>query len=65
MNEIKLVRARAAAMGSIGVLLHHDRETLMQILGWVKSHLHEEKAMEVEALHQANLAIQKAKHGKA
>ena len=65
MNELKLVRARAAAMGSIGVLLHHDRETLMQILGWVKSHLHEEKVMEVEALHQANLAIQKAKNGKA
>ena len=65
MNELKLVRARAAAMGSIGVLLHHDRETLMQILGWVKSHLHEEKAMEAECLHQANLAIQKAKHGKA
>ena len=65
MNDIKLIRARAAAMGSIGVLLHHDRECLMQILGWVKSHLHEEKVMEVEALHQANLAIQKAKNGKA
>jgi hypothetical protein len=65
MNDIKIVRARAAAMGSIGVLLHHDRDTLMQILVWVKSHLHAEKAMEVEALHQANLAIQKAKNGKA
>ena len=65
MNELKIVRARAAAMGSIGVLLHHDRESLMQILGWVTSHLKEEEAMAAEALFQANLAIQKAKNGKA
>jgi hypothetical protein len=65
MDNIKLVRARAAAMGSIGVLLHHDRETLMQIMTWVKEHLLAEEAIEVEALFQANLAIQKAKHGKA
>ena len=65
LENIKIIRARGNAMGSISILLHHDRETLMQILGWVKSHLHEEKAMEVEALHQANLAIQKAKNGKA
>ena len=65
MENIKVVRARAEAMGSISILLHHDRDSLMQILGWVKSHLHEEKVMELESLHQANLAIQKAKHGKA
>lgn len=61
----KIVRARAAAMGSIGVLLHHDRESLMKILGWVKSHLQEEEAMAAESLYQTNLAIQKAKNGKA
>ena len=65
MDDMKLIRARAAAMGSIGVLLHHDRDTLIQIMGWVKDHLKAEKAMEVEALNQANLAIQKAKNGKA
>ena len=62
---MKLMRARAAAMGSIGVLIHHDREALMQILGWVKDRLQAEEVMEEEALYQANLAIQKAKNGKA
>ena len=57
--------ARAAAMGSIGVLLHHDRESLMQIMTWVKEHLRAEELMQAEALYQANLAIQKAKNGKA
>lgn len=65
MNNIKIVQARGDALGSISILLHHDRETLMQILGWVKSHLHEEKEMAAESLYQANLAIQKAKNGKA
>jgi hypothetical protein len=59
------MRARAAAMGSIGVLIHHDREALMQILGWVKDRLQAEEVMEEKALYQANLAIQKAKNGKA
>ena len=62
---MKLVRARAAAMGSIGVLIQHDRETLMKILTFVKDHLLREEAMEADALYQANLAIQKAKNGKA
>lgn len=65
MDNIKLMRARAAAMGSIGVLIHHDREALMQILGWVKDRLQAEEVMEEKALYQANLAIQKAKNGKA
>ena len=65
MDNIKLVRARAAAMGSIGVLLHHDRETLLKILSFVKEHLLAEEAMEAESLYLANLAIQKAKNGKA
>jgi len=65
LDNIKLMRARAAAMGSIGVLIHHDREALMQILGWVKDRLQAEEVMEEKALYQANLAIQKAKNGKA
>jgi hypothetical protein len=65
MDNMKLVRARAAAMGSIGVLIQHDRETLMKILTFVKDHLLREEAMEAEALYQANLVIQKAKNGKA
>jgi hypothetical protein len=65
MTEIKLVRARAAAMSSIGVLLHHDRESLMQILGWVKDHLLEEEAQATKALFLANQAIRKAQNGKA
>jgi len=65
MDNMKLVRARAAAMGSIGVLIQHDRETLMKILTFVKDHLLREEAMEADALYQANLAIQKAKNGKA
>jgi hypothetical protein len=65
MNDIKLIRARAAAMGSIGVLLHHDRDALMQILAWIKSHLQEEEAMAVRAMFEANEAIRKAQYGKA
>jgi hypothetical protein len=65
MNELKIVRARAAAMGSIGVLLHHDRESLMQILAWVKDHLLEEEAQATKALFLANEAIRKAQNGKA
>ena len=65
MDNVRIIRARAGAMSSIGVLLHHDRESLLQIMDWVKEHLLAEEAMEAEALYQANLAIQKAKHGKA
>jgi hypothetical protein len=65
LDKTKIIRARAAAMGSIGVLIQHDRETLMQILTFVKDHLLREEAMEANALYQANLAIQKAKNGKA
>jgi len=65
MDELKLVRAKAAAISSIGVLMKHDRESLMQLLTFVKNHLLTEQAMEAEALFQANLAIQKAKNGKA
>jgi hypothetical protein len=65
MNELKIVRARAAAMGSLGVLLHHDRESLMQILGWVKDHLLEEEAQATKAMFEANEAIRKAQYGKA
>ena len=65
MDNIKLVRAKAAAISSIGVLMKHDRESLMQLLTFVKNHLLAEEAMEKEALFQANLAIQKAKNGKA
>ena len=65
MDELKLVRAKAAAMGSIGVLIQHDREALLQILDLIKDHLLQEKIMATQALYQANLAIQKAKNGKA
>ena len=65
MDELKLVRAKAAAMGSIGVLIQHDREALIQILDLIKDHLLQEKIMAERALYQTNLAIQKAKHGKA
>ena len=65
LNEIKIVRARAAAMSSIGVLLHHDRESLMQIMSWVKEHLLAEEAMAVRAMFEANEAIRKAQNGKA
>jgi hypothetical protein len=65
MTEIKLVRARAAAMSSIGVLLHHDRESLQQILTFVKDHLLKEEAQATKALFLANEAIRKAQYGKA
>jgi len=65
MDELKLVRAKAAAMGSIGVLIQYDREALLEILDLIKDHLLQEKIMATQALYQANLAIQKAKNGKA
>jgi D-arabinose 1-dehydrogenase-like Zn-dependent alcohol dehydrogenase len=65
MDELKLVRAKAAAMGSIGVLIQYDREALLEILDLIKDHLLQEKIMATRALYQANLAIQKAKNGKA
>ena len=65
MDELKLVRARGAAMHSLGILIQHDRESLLQIIDFVKQHLLEEEAQATKALYQANLAIQKAKHGKA
>jgi hypothetical protein len=65
LDEIKIVRARASAMSSIGVLLHHDRESLMQIMSWVKEHLLAEEAMATIAMEQANMAIKKAQNGKA
>ena len=52
-------------MSSIGVLLHHDRESLMQIMSWVKEHLLAEEAMAVRAMFEANEAIRKAQNGKA
>ena len=63
--NIKLVRARAAAMSSIGVLINHDRESLLQIISWVEDHLLEEKVMEENALLAAIAAIRKAQYGKA
>jgi hypothetical protein len=65
MNEIKIVRARAAAMSSIGVLINHDRESLLQIISWVEDHLLEEKVKEENALLDAIAAIRKAQYGKA
>jgi hypothetical protein len=65
MDDMKLVRAKAAAISSIGVLMRHDREALMHLLTFVKDRLLEEESMAAEALFQANLAIQKAKNGKA
>lgn len=65
MNNIKLVRARAAAMSSIGVLLEHDREALLGIISWVERHLKQEEYMAEKALLAANEAIGKAKNGKA
>jgi hypothetical protein len=65
MDELKLVRAKAAAMGSIGVLIQYDREALLEILDLIKDHLLQEKIMATRALYQTNLAIQKAKNGKA
>jgi hypothetical protein len=65
MDELKLVRARGAAMHSLGILIHHDRESLQQILTFVKDHLLEEEAQATKALVLANEAIRKAQYGKA
>jgi hypothetical protein len=65
LDKTKIIRARAAAMGSIGVLIEHDRETLLQILTFVKEHLLAEEAMAVRAMLEANEAVRKAQYGKA
>jgi hypothetical protein len=65
MDNIKLVRARGAAMHSLGILINHDRESLMQILTFVKDHLLEEEARATRAMFLANDAIKKARYGKA
>ena len=52
-------------MSSIGVLINHDRESLLKIISWVEDHLLEEKVMEENALLAANAAIRKAQYGKA
>ena len=65
MDNIKLVRARGAAMHSLGILINHDRESLMQILTFVKDHLLEEEARATRAMFLANDAIEKARYGKA
>jgi hypothetical protein len=65
MDNMKLLRAKGVAMHSLGILINHDRESLQQILTFVKDHLLEEEAQANRALYQANLAIQKAKNGKA
>lgn len=62
---MKLMRAKAAAMGSIGVLIQYDREALFQILDLIKDHLLEEQLMETRAMFEANQAIRKAQNGKA
>ena len=65
MDNMKLMRAKAAAMGSIGVLIQYDREALFQILDLIKDHLLEEQLMETRAMFEANQAIRKAQHGTA
>jgi hypothetical protein len=65
LNNIEIIKAKGNAMKYIGVLIKHDREALMHILSRVQEYLLTEQAMEAEALFQANLAIQRAKHGKA
>jgi hypothetical protein len=65
MDKLKLVRARGAAMHSLGILIHHDRESLQQILTFVKDHLLEEEAQATKALFLANEAIRKVQYGKA
>jgi len=65
MDELKLVRAKAAAMGSIGVLIQYDREALLEILDLIKDHLLQEKIMATRAMFEANQAIRKAQNGKA
>lgn len=65
MDEMKLMRARAAAMSSIGVLLHHDQAALLHILAWVKNHLLEDEARANEAMLMSYAVIRKARYGKA
>ena len=65
MDNIKLMRAKVAAMGSIGVLIQYDREALLQILDLIKDHLLEEQLMATRAMFEANQAIRKAQNGKA
>ena len=42
MDNMKLIRAKGAAMHSLGILINHDRESLQQILTFVKDNLLEE-----------------------
>ena len=65
MDNMKLMRAKAAAMGSIGVLIQYDREALLQILDLIKDHLLEEQLMATRAMFEANQAIRKAQNGTA
>ena len=52
-------------MGSIGILIEHDRETLLQILTFVKEHLLAEEAMATRAMFEANEAVINANYGKS
>lgn len=65
MDKLKIVRAKAAAIGSLGVLLEHDRASLMQILTFVKEHLLAEEAQAARAMLLADEAVRKARYGKA
>jgi hypothetical protein len=65
MDELKLVRAKGAAMHSLGILINHDREALMQILTFVKEHLLEKEAQATKAMFLANEVVRKARYGKA
>jgi len=65
LDNMKLIRAKGAAMHSLGILINHDRESLQQILTFVKDHLLEEEAQATKALFLANEAIRKAQYGKA
>jgi hypothetical protein len=65
MDNMKLVRAKAAAISSICVLMKHDRDALMHLLTFVKDKLVEEESMAVRAMFEANEAIRKAQYGKA
>ena len=65
MDNLKLLRAKGAAMHSLGILINHDRESLMQILTFVKNHLLEEEAQATKAMFLANEVVRKARYGKA
>jgi hypothetical protein len=65
MDKFKLIRAKGTAMHSLGILMNHDRESLMQILTFVKDHLLEEEARETKAMFLANEVVRKAQYGKA